>query len=458
MKKTPVRCVVLTLMLLSSVSCQPPAPQPQKFKYEIDPDIKKLVMENKPVYPDTRFIVFSDIHYFAPELGTEGSAFQDYLNHDRKMLRESAEIFSEALRVIEDNPADFLMLCGDLTKDGEQDSHEQVAQLLQNVIQQGKNVYVVPGNHDIQNGHSFSYAGDETQPVPSVTAEEFMQIYASCGFASPVDKDPDSLSYIAEPVPGLWLFALDSCRYRDNIAGSESITGGRFYPATLQWIEDKLIEAIRKQKAVIGMMHHGILEHYSTNKKYYPDYLVDDFGVIAKMFAAYGMRFVFTGHYHAQDITGKQWDDDIPDHVLFDIETGSLVTYPVPWRDVELKNQAMHIQSHRILSIPSHAADFQDFAQDYITNGTILLADDALAGYGVPEDDQAKLSPQIARAYIAHLQGDEITPQKPIDFTGVGPLGIIAGTVQGDLVTGWVTDLPPADNNITLAVTDGYTD
>jgi 3',5'-cyclic AMP phosphodiesterase CpdA len=456
MKKTPVLCVVLTVMLLSSVACQPPAPQPQKFRYETDPDIKKLVMENNPVYPDAHFVVLSDIHYFAPELGAEGSAFQDYLNHDRKMLRESAEIFSAALQGIEDNQADFLILCGDLTKDGERDSHQQVAQLLQNIVRQGKDVYAVPGNHDIQNGHAFSYAGEEKHPVPSVTPGEFMDIYASCGFAASIDKDPDSLSYIAEPVPGLWLFALDSCRYRENQAGSESITGGRFYPATLQWIEDKLIEAIRKQKAVIGMMHHGILEHYTSNKKHYSDYLVEDFEGLSKMFAAYGMRFVFTGHYHAQDITGKQWNDDIPNHFLFDIETGSLVTYPVPWRDVELKNQAMHIKSYRIPSIPSHADDFQDFAKDFVTTGVIGLANEALAGYGVPEDDQARLSPQIAHAYVTHLQGDEITPQQPLDFIGVGPLGKIAGTVQGDLVTGWVTDLPPADNNITLAVTYGH--
>jgi hypothetical protein len=282
-----------------------------------------------------------------------------------------------------------------------------------------------------------------------------MEIYAPHGFAAQVDKDPESLSYIVEPVPGLWLFALDSCKYRENASGSEPVTGGRYYPETLQWIEDRLIEAIMKKKAVIGMMHHGILEHYSANEKYYPHYLVDDFDVIGKMFAAYGMRFVFTGHYHAQDITMKQWDDDIPNHFLFDIETGSLVTYPVPWRVVELKNQIMHIQSYRIQSIPSHAGDFEDFAHDFVNRGTIILADEALARYGVPEDDQSKLSPQIARAYVTHLQGDEITPQKPIDFTGVGPLGIIAGTVQGDLVTGWVTDLPPADNTVTLSVTGG---
>jgi hypothetical protein len=442
-------------MLLSSVSCQP-TPQPQKFRYETDPEIKKIVMENNPVYPDAHFVVFSDIHYFSPELGTEGGAFQDYINHDRKMLREGPEIIAAAMKEATGQQADFLIICGDLTKDGERDSHQQVAQLLQPLILQGTDVYPVPGNHDIQNGHSFSYTGDEKLPVPPVTAEEFMEIYAPHGFAAQVDKDPESLSYIVEPVPGLWLFALDSCKYRENASGSEPVTGGRYYPETLQWIEDRLIEAIKKKKAVIGMMHHGILEHYSANEKYYPDYLVDDFDVIGKMFAAYGMRFVFTGHYHAQDITLKQWDDDIPNHFLFDIETGSLVTYPVPWRVVELKNQIMNIRSYRITSIPSHAADFDDFARNFVINGTIFLANEKLTQYGVPQEDQDLLSPQIARAYVTHLQGDETTPAPVLDFTGVGPLGVLVGVVQGDLVNGWGTDLPPADNAIPLPVSAGH--
>jgi hypothetical protein len=455
MKKSLLLWFALPAIILFFVSCQP-TPQPQKFRYETDPDIKKLVMENNPVYPDAQFVVFSDIHYFAPELGTEGSAFEDYVNHDRKMLREGPEIVAAALKEAAGEQADFLVICGDLTKDGERDSHQQVAQLLQPSILQGIPVYLISGNHDIQNGHAFSYSGDEKQPVPSVTPQEFMEIYAPHGFAAQVDNDPASLSYIVEPVPGLWLFALDSCKYRENSSGSEPNTGGRFYRETLQWIEDKLIEAMQKKKAVIGMMHHGILEHFNAQKKYYPQYLVDDFEVISKMFAAYGMRFVFTGHYHAQDITLKQWEDDIPNHFLIDIETGSLVTYPVPWRVVELKNQIMNIRSYRITSIPSHPADFDDFARNFVINGTIFLANEKLAQYGVPNEDQDKLSPQIARAYVTHLQGDETTPAQVLDFTGVGPLGVLVGTVQEDLVNGWVTDLPSADNAVTLSITDGH--
>jgi len=60
--------------------------------------------------------------------------------------------------------------------------------------------------------------------------------------------------------------------------------------------------------------------------------------------------------------------------------------------------------------IKSHPDDFKSFALTYVTNGTMLLADEALAEYGVPEADQHKL--------------------------------------QGDLIEGWYHDLAPPDNNL----------
>ncbi len=42
-----------------------------------------------PEYYPVTFAVFSDTHYYDPQLGTEGTSFENYLNLDRKMLKES---------------------------------------------------------------------------------------------------------------------------------------------------------------------------------------------------------------------------------------------------------------------------------------------------------------------------------------------------------------------------------
>jgi 3',5'-cyclic AMP phosphodiesterase CpdA len=440
------------LLILFISSCADPYP----FLYEIDETVKELVRENNPHYPDMKFAVLADLHYFSPELIVEGDAFQDYLDHDRKMLMEGPEILDTALEKIKRLDLNFIIICGDLTKDGEYLSHQQVAKKLQTLTSAGTSVYVIPGNHDVNNPEANRYNGDETEPVPTVSPKEFEEIYHQYGYSKGLYKDPDSLSFVVEPVAGLWLFALDSCRYRENLENQHHMVDGTFYPDTLLWIEQKLIEAIQKKKAVIGFFHHGILEHYNSNEQHYGDYLLDDFQYISEMLAAYGMRFVFTGHFHAQDITLKQWpESDIENHFLFDIETGSLVTYPVPWRLIQISNQEMSIMSSRIESINSHPNDFQGFARDFVRQGTILLADEALTGYGVPEEDQMLLSPQIAEAYIAHIQGDEVVPDPILDLTGLSPIGLGVIALQGSLIEGWFNDLLPADNEIVINMTEG---
>ena len=439
--------------LAAFVSCK--AGKQPIFLYQTDPEVRALVKNNHPNYPDTKFIVFSDPHYFAPELGTQGSAFENYLRHDRKMLREGPEIFNTFVNDIDNVTADFVILCGDLTKDGELESHNQVAGLLAAVEQTGKKVYVVPGNHDVNNGASQSFSGDTATRVPTVDPQEFKNIYKDFGYSKAIAADNNSLSYIVEPVSGLWVFALDSCRYRENAVDGPPITDGKFYDATLTWVEQMLIQAIQQNKAVIGFVHHGIREHYPSNEKYFGDYLLDDFEPISKMFAAYGMRFVFTGHYHAQDITGKTWNSGLPNHFLFDIETGSLATYPVPWRKVSISDQKMNIESHQITAIDSHPDDFCDFAYQFVLNGMTDIINETLAGYGVPEKDQQLLTPQISLAYVTHLQGDEQKPDHYLDFTGVSPLGVLVGEVQSDLVRGWYTDLAPKDNAIAIDMATG---
>ncbi len=79
-----------------------------------------------PAYPHTRFIVISDLHFYDTSLGTEGKAFQDYLDADRKLLVLSDEIIGTAMEKIAKEEADFVLVAGDLTKDGERICHQGI--------------------------------------------------------------------------------------------------------------------------------------------------------------------------------------------------------------------------------------------------------------------------------------------------------------------------------------------
>lgn len=406
-------------------------------------------------YPDTRFAVISDLHYHDPSLGISGSAFQAYLDKDRKMLAESLEIMTKTVDLLSGIDADFVIVCGDMTKDGERVNHQVVASHLKMVADTGKKVIVVPGNHDIANGESFRYLGNESLPVPSVSVEEFREIYRAFGFDTALKHDPSSLSYVTEPVPGLWIFALDSCRWKENEPHEEPVSGSRLSAKTLAWLEGALIASKKENKAVMAVMHHGIWEHYTGNAKYYAKNLVDDYQRIASMMAAYGVAMVFSGHFHSQDITRATFE--APGRFLFDIETGLLVTYPCPYRVITVSSgYTAKIESHFIRSTPSYQ-DFYQHAQRFCYERSVLLVNDAMKKYRMSPEDIARVNSKVADALMSHLVGDETASESPATSEGMGLWGKIIFSMRKDLVDAWHKDLYPADNQVTLDLKTGNT-
>ena len=78
------------------------------------------LMDDKTV----KIAIISDLHVMAPELlVNEGSAFEEYLTRDRKMLRESTEILRTLVDNILEEKPQLTLVTGDLTKDGERASH-----------------------------------------------------------------------------------------------------------------------------------------------------------------------------------------------------------------------------------------------------------------------------------------------------------------------------------------------
>jgi 3',5'-cyclic AMP phosphodiesterase CpdA len=413
----------------------------------------KQVFMAAPPYPDVRFAVMSDLHYHSAALGTNGAAFLNCATNGRKLLLETPELLDAAIERINALPVDFVLIPGDLTKDGEASNHQDVANKLKALAQNGKPVFIINGNHDLQNGRAQRFSETGAHPVPSVTPSEFATHYQDHGYGAALARDTHSLSYVVEPVKGLWIMALDSCRHRENQAAKEPETAGRFSPETLKWIQQNLDKAWSQGKAVIGMMHHGVLEHYQGNRKYYGAYLVKDHESVSRMFSAHGMRLVLSGHYHAQDITAsdqkKPW--------LYDIETGSLATYPCPFRVITISHQVLTVHSERIKSIPSHSIGFTNYARQFLLSSSVHLATVALKKYGLSVKDCALVAPQVAEAYVAHLAGDEVAPAKGINTKGVSLWGRLIISLKKKLVDGWQHDLPPADNELSVDLRTGET-
>ena len=352
-----------------------------------------------------KMAVISDVHMMAPSLlKQDGKALDDYIASDRKLLREGPWLVREAFaRIVEEAP-DVLLISGDLTKDGETVSHLYLRDsCLAELRRVGIRVFVVPGNHDVNNPHAVEFDGDRTARVPSPSAEEFAQIYADYGYGDAIARDPYSLSYVAQLAPGLRLLCLDACRYEDNsFEENTCITDGRLKRETLRFIKEQARAAREDGQRMIAMMHHGTVRHWKWQTIVMGDYLVDNWRRVSSLLGRLGIDVVFTGHFHSHDISTRGR--------LTDVETGSLVSYPAPMRFVEIDGDSMKIRTELLsgegLSFPSG----NSFEQEMLE-----YADGAMRGVVdgiIPE----KVSPAVkerscailAKAYTAHLRGDEV--------------------------------------------------
>lgn len=407
--------------------------------------------------PTARIAVMADCHYFDPDLGTEGEAFENDIAQDRKMVAESEAILEAMVQDILSEDVEIVLVPGDLTKDGELTSHQKVAEYLQQLENLGMRVYVIPGNHDINNPHAMSYSGDTATPVASVTEEQFAEIYSEFGFNEATAQDTASLTYIVEPVNGLWILCMDCCRYSENT--TTSVTGGKFTNATFNWIKSKLSEAHDSGKLVFGMMHHGLLEHFNGQKLLFPDYVIDEYNTIWPEFAELGMKVVFTGHFHAQDIRKMSTESAF----IFDIETGAGVTYPCPYRTVHLNGERMLVVESKCITwidYDTGTLSFQQYARSFLENGLDSIAASMLINtFHISADSAQIIAPYLSDAVIAHYAGDEEITTEAAAFIGqLNSTGDLISIIIANGLNAIYTDPEPADNNISIDLNTGEID
>ena len=408
--------------------------------------------ETKDTVPESHasLVVFSDPHYYDPCLGTDGLAFENVVEGNVKMLAESRQILEKAVQNILLWDADLVLIPGDLTRDGSLISHLRFAGYLGSLEEQGAKVYVVPGNHDILNRNSLAYVRDTAIPVQNVDPVRFEQIYEPYGYGEAIYRDPVSLSYVAEPAEGIWILGLDPCIYHPNPGQDRG--DGEFRPATILWLKEVLERPEAREKHIIAMMHHGVLEHFRGQNRYFGEYVVNDHRKISRMLAEKGVKVVFTGHFHANDVTLKEWPDGA---VLYDVETGSLITYPCPIRKIRLAGDSMKIETVTIRSIPSRNDDFRQYAKNYAEEGVSNTVEAFLLKWHFKPADADQVASQIGQAFADHCAGDEIPRDPPIDMNGLSLKAKFFVSLRKRMVRSLWNDLEPPDNNLSIDLRTG---
>ena len=280
--------------------------------------------------------VASDIHY-KPSSSlvkvNENKSLPDselyaHTNTKSMLTYEADAIIDEFLSRFEESDAKYLLIPGDISEDGYWDEHLAIAQKLREFKNRtGKKIYLIPGNHDIRTSKSKN----------RLNLSDFLDIYGDIGFDETLARHETSASYTAELDADYRLLAIDACIYRQD--------GAEIYDDLFNWVKEQAETAIKDNKKVIGMIHHNVLKHFELESIGGNQLCVDDYKNIATQLADWGVKYVFTGHGHANDISTAVSSNG---NRIYDVETGSLITYPNAYRVVNFSDEKVDFKTEYI--------------------------------------------------------------------------------------------------------------
>ena len=314
---------------------------------------------------------------------------------------------------------------------------------LKPLIENGTRIFVVPGNHDVNVPNAKAYIGDKATSTSSISAQEFEQIYAPFGYSNALKLDSASLSYLSAINDSIWILGIDSNKHQEHT--TSTISAGRILPETMEWALNILKEANSKDILVMGMMHHGLVEHMPYQSTFMPDYLIDDWKNNAETLANNGLKVIFTGHFHANDITLLTTSEG---NKIYDIETGSLAGYPFPYRLMTLQNNKLNIESYFIDTIPGKS----NLQEEYRLKSEEIgrrIAQSKINAMELPMPNNLKdiLIELMVKMQILHMKGDEKMDAEMYEM--IKQLSEIIGDSNAD-IDSFKLDFPPADNFVEI--------
>lgn len=386
-----------------------------------------------------KIAVISDTHYLSPKLVSAGTALQNFESATGRNTKDLHQVLSQVFSNLQNYQPDVLLIAGDITNNGELESHRDFAAILKPLAENGTRIFVVPGNHDVNAPNAKSFTDNKPTPTSNISAKEFEQIYGPYGYDEAIKRDSVSLSYLAEINDSTWLLGIDSNKYKEHT--TTTISGGRILPKTMQWALEILQEAKSKNILVMGMMHHGLVEHMPYQATFMPNYLIEDWQSSAEILADNGMQIMFTGHFHSNDITLFTTPKG---NTIYDIETGSLAGYPFPYRLMTLQNKKLTIESFFVDSIPSNPNLQEEYRlkTEKIANRLARSKVEAMS-LPIPEEIKNTLIDLIVKMQILHMKGDERMDAEMLQM--IEQLNELVGDTNADFST-FKLDFPPADN------------
>ncbi len=276
---------------------------------------------------ELKFYLITDTHYFKNSLGAKGKAYDDFMRFEQKCFAETESINNsvfEWLKKAED--ADIVLIAGDLSFNGEKESHLGFIRLLNELKSAGKRIYVITADHDFkkEGDRCFAFDGSIRFAPESTGRDELYDMYYDFGFKDAIAVDRQHLSYVAQLCDGVRLLALNNDGADDGRR--------RFDKEHIRWIKEQTRKAREDGQIMFAMNHYPLLPGQPIFSVV-PSAVQRESDAVTTMLADEGVHLVFTGHMHNQSINEKITEKG---NKFYDVCTGSIIADPAVIRHVTI--------------------------------------------------------------------------------------------------------------------------
>ncbi len=300
-----------------------------------------------------RFYLVTDTHYFEPSLGASGKAFDEYMSREQYFMAESSDIIRSIFNEISsDKETDILIIPGDLSKNGEIESHKGFINELNKLGQAGKKIFVITAGHDF-NDKSRAFVDDKCIEVEGTPFNELKKLYNDFGYGDALAVDEETLSYVAQISDGVRMLAIN--------CDSEGKQKGTVDERMLGWMKVQLDKAKADNCKVFAICHYPIVPSVPVFDLV-GDAKLRDWRKTASFLADNGVNLVLTGHMHIQSINEYISENG---NKLVDICTSCATGSPAKFRKITLNEDFVTTES---FDIPEFRDNPDISLQDFFDN------------------------------------------------------------------------------------------
>lgn len=265
-----------------------------------------------------RIAVASDLHFDPDNTNKRASL---------GAVAYNPELIDALLYDAAEQGAELLLLTGDIVNLGKREHHEALAEKLRTAEERGLTVFALPGNHDLA----------------PVSQREFAELYADFGYREAFSRDRASLSYCVM-TDDLCLLMMDTAGYDRaaiDLADAPQRTDDEAFLSdlTLQWAEEMLTEARRRDLPVLCAGHYNLLTAEGRDPSRSGLYL-ENGERFAQLLREYRVPLYVSGHVHTRYVLEEEG--------LTELITEYLLSYPTGYSMLDLTPDAITYTPRRV--------------------------------------------------------------------------------------------------------------